>query len=894
MIPQKNENIKEQNMQSPEMYELYGSILKPIFENVNYYISKKNPNYKDVYDKTKLYLEKLSSDYELNADKYFPILAKSIVVENYKLGKYLFPNLKLLIKNNFLLGLTPINYLELDIESLSKDTTNKKVKMIDLIIDSLTTVDSIFEDDDIWFMVIECIVEIINNNNMINNLVGETFKNVYSFLFRMNIKFEGKKEQHNMIKNSLNIFIKNSFQELYLFRSFSITKTKIEENDKNNEAFEITKNNLLEVYNHLNSYSYINNYKLNEINPLDLLVSRTVKTMIDTICYRAANGELKKNIIPIIPKTDSDFYKPIFRKIINPKIYNENKDICGFFGWCNICRNTANYYCISHRLPICSFDCKNNLLNEENQLNNLKYNFVNDCPLMLKYFSQILSNKISITSNISENVKQKIYSLEIISFIFENYSKHIYNQKRFIKVIKENLIEGLFKSCLSNEEEIYSQSVRLFFMVFKYFKEYLKPQINYFIENVFLKILNNNSSFLYKKVILENLSEVNYLFFIELYANYDCQLNEKFTIKNLIIAISNIVKVRYSKNPENFSSQEYDELIKICIKIIISILQSFFEICDKKYPLLKNSLNNEINISRLSSINDEINVISPNPFNYTKNPNEVNIEIESNLKKKYELQTAASKFNIKTKTGLEYLKSVGYINDKDIDSEAKDIVLFFRNTPFLKKKNIGEFLGENTDLSIKTLKYFAESFDFKNMDIVQSLKLFLSTFQLPAEGQIIDRVIEHFASKYYNDNESLFPNADSAFYLSYCIILLQTELYNPNVKDKMNQETFIKLVQDQNKEGKLKEEYLSDIYKQVLEEPLSVPEIEEDKDKIDTEQNEVEKAREQQRLINEFNYNAKIKQSKERFYTKINDNNICDYISQFMTSITNSIFSMLK
>ena len=139
------------------------------------------------------------------------------------------------------------------------------------------------------------------------------------------------------------------------------------------------------------------------------------------------------------------------------------------------------------------------------------------------------------------------------------------------------------------------------------------------------------------------------------------------------------------------------------------------------------------------------------------------------------------------------------------------------------------------------------------MDIVQSLKLFLSTFQLPAEGQIIDRVIEHFASKYYNDNESLFPNADSAFYLSYCIILLQTELYNPNVKDKMNQETFIKLVQDQNKEGKLKEAYLSDIYKQVLEEPLSVPEIEEDKDKIDTEQNEVEKAREQQRLINEFN-----------------------------------------
>ena len=530
--------------------------------------------------------------------------------------------------------------------------------------------------------------------------------------------------------------------------------------------------------------------------------------MVDTICYRASNGDEIKNIIPLVPKTESDFYKPAFRKVKLLKIVNENNYLSGFFGWCFICRKPANFYCISHRLPICSFECKNNLLLEEKQLINLKENFIIDCPQMLKYFSQILSNKITISSKLDEVIKQKIFSLEIIYFIFDNYSKYIFNQKRFIKVIKENLMEGLFKTCLSNQVEIYTLSVRVFFLIFKFFKEHLKPQINYFIENVFLKILNNNSSFQLKNVILQNLSEVNYVFFLELYANYDCELNEKFTIKNLILAISNIVQIRYSKNPQNYSTQEYDELIKICIQIINSIIQSIYEICNQKYPVLKNSLNNELNISRLSSFNDEINVISPNPFHYTQVPTEVNIEIESNLKKKYELQTAASKFNIKTKTGLEYLKSVGYINDSNIDSEAKDIMLFFRNTPFLKKKNIGEFLGENTDLSIKTLKYFAESFDFRNMDIVQALKLFLSTFQLPAEGQIIDRVIEHFASKYYNDNPSIFSNADSAFYLSYCIILLQTELYNPNVKDKMTLERFIKLLQDQNKDGKLKEEYL--------------------------------------------------------------------------------------
>ena len=75
------------------------------------------------------------------------------------------------------------------------------------------------------------------------------------------------------------------------------------------------------------------------------------------------------------------------------------------------------------------------------------------------------------------------------------------------------------------------------------------------------------------------------MFFLELYANYDCELNEKFTIKNLIIAISNIVQTRYSKNPQNYSTQEYDELIKICINIILSMVQSIYEICEKKYPL---------------------------------------------------------------------------------------------------------------------------------------------------------------------------------------------------------------------------------------------------------------------------------------------------------------------
>ena len=41
MITQKNENAKDKSIEFQQKFELYCSILKPIFENVNYYISKK-------------------------------------------------------------------------------------------------------------------------------------------------------------------------------------------------------------------------------------------------------------------------------------------------------------------------------------------------------------------------------------------------------------------------------------------------------------------------------------------------------------------------------------------------------------------------------------------------------------------------------------------------------------------------------------------------------------------------------------------------------------------------------------------------------------------------------------------------------------------------------------
>ena len=60
----------------------------------------------------------------------------------------------------------------------------------------------------------------------------------------------------------------------------------------------------------------------------------------------------------VIPTTDQPF------KLLQSKEVNEKGMAAGKFGWCTYCRETANYYCIANRLPVCSFSCKQALNNE--------------------------------------------------------------------------------------------------------------------------------------------------------------------------------------------------------------------------------------------------------------------------------------------------------------------------------------------------------------------------------------------------------------------------------------------------------------------------------------------------------------------------------------------------
>lgn len=86
---------------------------------------------------------------------------------------------------------------------------------------------------------------------------------------------------------------------------------------------------------------------------------------------------------------------------------------------------------------------------------------------------------------------------------------------------------------------------------------------------------------------------------------------------------------------------------------------------------------------------------------------------------------------------------------------------------------------------------FVDEMDFTNMNFTDALRLFLQAFRLPGEGQKIDRFMLKFAERYVHGNVGIFSNAETAYVLAFSVVMLNTDLHNPQNKRRMTLEDFI-------------------------------------------------------------------------------------------------------
>ena len=156
---------------------------------------------------------------------------------------------------------------------------------------------------------------------------------------------------------------------------------------------------------------------------------------------------------------------------------------------------------------------------------------------------------------------------------------------------------------------------------------------------------------------------------------------------------------------------------------------------------------------------------------------------------KHRLLSAAEHFNRSYKKGLAFMQEIKLLPDP---LEPAAVAKFLKLAPGLDKDVVGDYLGEPAAFIITVLDEYTKLFDFRDVTLDRALRSFLSGFKLPGEAQKISRILECFAARYYEANPDSVADADSAYVLSYSIIMLNTDQHNAQVKNKMTLEQFIR------------------------------------------------------------------------------------------------------
>ncbi|KAK5895209.1 hypothetical protein CesoFtcFv8_011823 [Champsocephalus esox] len=149
-------------------------------------------------------------------------------------------------------------------------------------------------------------------------------------------------------------------------------------------------------------------------------------------------------------------------------------------------------------------------------------------------------------------------------------------------------------------------------------------------------------------------------------------------------------------------------------------------------------------------------------------------------------------FNKKPEKGIQYLIERGFVSDTPIG-----IARFILERKGLSRQMVGEFLGSRQQFNKDVLDCVLDEMDFSGMDLDDALRKFQAQIKVQGEAQRVERLVEAFSQRYCVCNPVLirnFQNPDTIFILAFAIILLNTDMYSPNVKPerKMKLEDFVK------------------------------------------------------------------------------------------------------
>lgn len=411
---------------------------------------------------------------------------------------------------------------------------------------------------------------------------------------------------------------------------------------------------------------------------------------------------------------------------------------------------------------------------------------------LLYIVEQMGTGPASNTIALDEDVP--LFALGLINSSIELGGPSIRRHPRLLTLVQDELFRNLMQFGLSASPLILSMVCSIVLNLYHHLRTELKLQLEAFFSCVILRLAQNRygASYQQQEVAMEALVDFcrQKTFMVEMYANLDCDI----TCSNIFEELANLLSK--SAFPVNCPLSAMHIL---ALDGLIAVIQGMAE-----------------RISNGSVVTERcpVTLEEYTPFwmvkcdNYSEPTSWVPF-VRSRKYIKRRLMIGADHFNRDPKKGLEFLQGTHLLPEK---LDPQSVACFFRYTAGLDKNLVGDFLGNHDEFCVQVLHEFANTFDFQDMNLDTALRLFLETFRLPGESQKIQRVLEAFSERYYEQSPQILANKDAALLLSYSLIMLNTDQHNVQVKKKMTEEDFIRNNRHINGGNDLPREFLSELF----------------------------------------------------------------------------------
>ena len=428
----------------------------------------------------------------------------------------------------------------------------------------------------------------------------------------------------------------------------------------------------------------------------------------------------------------------------------------------------------------------------------------------------------------------------------------------FNYAIRQYLCTSLLKNTTSVDTTIVELSLRLFVPLIHHFRSLLKTEIEAFVTNVFFVILDSKNSTVQHKLLVVTLfeeicSDSNTL--AEIFLNYDCDLSAVDLFQRIVNALGKVARVGLTDSTGSGTGsslqyvagagalraekkrQDHRELRLAAMKALRQVLASLHSSIvtqvkngGESGDISVDEVSKKLTLMHVNGDGDhkgENDDDKPETFDDATAKKSLVEMYDSKKKRREEESQAALKFNQKPMNGLEFAAKCGHLDAGDPIEVARYLL---SNKDVFDKAQIGEFLGREKEwkdgFALNVLRAYGDALDFKGMVFDEAIRYYLSGFRLPGEAQKIDRIMEVFAARYTDQNPSTFPTADAAFILAFSIIMLNTDLHNPAIKEdrKMTIQSFQRMNSGVCDGGDFPDEMLADIFNRIKTNPISLKE----------------------------------------------------------------------